>query len=77
MDDFRHLFKHRLVVVDVVDSNNDLSRAAEWVRPTRRIIISGGDVEDVLRPPQPRRRTSAQLNDACTQKYESTFNTFA
>lgn len=30
---FTHLLEHRLIVVDVIDSHDDLRRAAEWVRP--------------------------------------------
>ena len=59
-----HLLEHRLVVVDVVDPHDDLGGAAERIRPAGRVVIGGGDVEDVLQPSEPRRRTPAQLDDA-------------
>ncbi len=37
--------ENRFVVVDVVDSYDDLGGAAERVRPTGRIVICGCDVD--------------------------------
>lgn len=65
---FTHLLEDRFVVVDVVDSYDDLGRAAQRVRSTRRVVIRGGDVENVLRSPEPGRRTPPQLDDAYTHR---------
>lgn len=59
-----NLIKHRLVVVDVIDPNDDLCGAAEWIGATGSIVICGGDVEDVLRAPEPGGWAPSQLDDA-------------
>lgn len=59
-----HLVEQRLVVVDVVDPHDDLGGAAERVRPPRRVVVRGRDVEDVARPPEPRGGAPPQLDDA-------------
>lgn len=59
-----HLLEDGLVVVDVVDSHDDLGGAAERVRAAGRVVVRGGDVEDVLRPPEPGGRAPPQLDDA-------------
>lgn len=58
--------EERLVVVDVVDADDDLGGAAERVWAAGRVIVGGGDVEDVLRSPEPGGGASSQLDDACT-----------
>lgn len=64
---FSHLLKDRLVVVDVIDSHDDLGGAAERVWSSRRVVIGGGNIENVLGPSEPRRWTPPQLDDAYTQ----------
>lgn len=58
--------EERLVVVDVVDADDDLGGAAERVRAARRVVVGGGDVENVLRSPEPGGGAPSQLDDACT-----------
>lgn len=64
MDRFTHLLEDGLVVVDVVDSYDDLRRAAERIRTAGRVIVRGGDVEDVLWSSQSGRWTPPELDDA-------------
>lgn len=67
-----HLLEHRLVVVDVIDSHDDLGGAAERIWPAGRVVVRRGDVEDVLRPPEPGRGAPAQLDDACAHTHTHT-----
>lgn len=67
-----HLVEERLVVVDVVDADDDLGGAAERVRAARRVVVSGGDVENVLRSPKPGGGAPSQLDDACTRTHTHT-----
>ena len=64
MPPFPHLFKDRLVVVDVVDAHYDLGGVTEGIGSVCRVVISGGNVEDVLGATQDRRGAPAQFDDA-------------
>lgn len=64
-----HLLEDGFVIVNVVDPHDDLGGAAERVRPPRGVVVGGGDVEDVLRPPQAGRRTAAKLDDAYAHRH--------
>lgn len=63
-----YLLEDGFVVVDVVDSYNDLGGAAQRVRAPGRVVVRGGDVENVPGSSEPRRRTPAELDDAYTQR---------
>lgn len=52
-----YLLEDGFVVVDVVDSYNDLGGAAKRVWPPGRVVVRGGDVENIPRSSEPRRRT--------------------
>lgn len=66
MCEWTHILEDRFVVVDVIDSHDDLSRAAEGVRPTGGVIVRSSDIEDVLRSLKSGRWTPPQLDDAYT-----------
>lgn len=65
-----YLSEDRLVVINVINSYNNLSKTAERSGSPRDIVIYCSDIQDVLRPFQIGRRASAELNDACIWKHK-------
>lgn len=60
-----HLLKHRFVVVDIVNSDDDPRGGGERVQASRCIVVRGRYVQDVLQALELGQRSGAETDQPC------------
>lgn len=63
-----YLLKDRFVIVDIINFHNNLGSTCERVGPSRGIIISSCDIQDIFCPLQLRKWACTESNQPCKDK---------
>ena len=63
-----HLLEDRLVVVNIVDTNDDLRRGGQGLWTSGGVVIRCRDVQHIFHSLQSRRRVGAEADQTCVDQ---------